>query len=197
MMTIACRPFRILSPLAVLLGVAATSPAAHAQERFIRVEPSDVARYPVEVEVHAAFGADNVYGTTGFGGGLRVSVPLVAGWLGRDVADNLAITFGGDVLNYGNCYYQGLCGANYLMLPVAAQWNIFFGRRLSIFGEAGAYVYKGFFDGCGPGENACGAPSDFGVLPTFALGLRVRVAPQVALLARLGYPTTTLGVSFL
>jgi hypothetical protein len=35
------------------------------------------------------------------------------------------------------------------------------------------------------------------VLPSFALGLRVRVAPQVAIVGRLGYPTSTLGVSFL
>jgi hypothetical protein len=83
------------------------------------------------------------------------------------------------------------------MLPVAAQWNVFFARRVSVFGEGGLFLYRGFYDGCGPGNGVCDTPSDFGVLPTFALGVRVRLAPNVALLARLGYPTSTVGVSFL
>jgi hypothetical protein len=171
--------------------------SASAQERYVRVSADSTARYPVEIEAHAAFGTENVYGNTGFGAGLRVSIPLVAGWLGGNVSDNLAISFGGDILNYQNCYYADRCGANYLMLPVAAQWNVFFGRRFSLFGEAGGFLYRGFFDGCNAGDAGCNAPDNFGILPTFALGARVRLAPNVALLARLGYPTSTLGVSFL
>ncbi len=187
---------RLVSPLAVL-SLALVSQTADAQVRYVRASPPDDARYPVEVEVHVAFGADNVYGNTGFGAGVRASVPLVAGWLGRNVSDNLAISFGGDVINYDNCYYSGRCGADYLMLPLAAQWNVFFGEHVSVFGEGGLFVYKGFFTGCGDGLSGCGAPSDLGVLPTLALGLRVRVARYVALVLRLGYPTSTLGVSFL
>jgi hypothetical protein len=181
-----------------LLAVTITEHSAEAQERVVRVERVDTAAlYPVEVEVHAAFGAENVYGNTGVGAGVRISVPLIAGWLGRDVADNLAISFGGDIINYGNCYYADHCGANYLMLPVAAQWNVFFGRRFSAFGELGGFVYRGFFDGCAAGVNGCSAPSDFGILPTVALGARVRVTRNVAFVARLAYPASTLGVSFL
>jgi hypothetical protein len=188
--------------LALLLGVAPLSAAlliptaASAQQRYYRVDNLEAARYPVEVDIHGSLGADNVYGNLGEGAGVRVSIPLVAGWLGRGVSDNLAISFGGELLNYQNCYFDGRCGANYLMVPVAAQWNIFFGRRVSLFGEGGVFLYKGFFDGCGPGVD-CAAPSDFGVLPTFALGLRVRLSPYVALVGRLGYPVSTLGISFL
>jgi hypothetical protein len=183
----------------VVAAASLASSSADAQERFERVVPSEdfVARYPIEIEGHFSFGAGDVYGNTGFGGGVRLSIPLVAGWLGRDVADNLAISFGGDILNYDNCYYSNLCGANYLMFPVAAQWNVFFGRHVSVFGEGGAYLYKGFFDGCGPGNAGCGAPSDFGILPTFAVGFRYRIVRNVALLARVGYPMSTLGVSWL
>jgi hypothetical protein len=183
------------------LGVAVAPNAAQAEERIERVEvvggPLDVARYPIEIEAHAAFGAYNVYGNSGVGGGLRLLIPVVAGRLGRGASDNLAIGFGGDVLNDGNCYAHGLCDANYLMFPVAAQWNVFLGPRVSVFGEGGIYPYKGFFDGCNTSPAGCGAPPDFGVLPTFAAGLRVRMARNVALLARAGYPTSTLGVSWL
>jgi hypothetical protein len=170
---------------------------ASAQDRLVRVDTPDTARYPLEVDVHGSFGADNVYGDTGLGAGLRISLPLVAGWLGRNVSDNLAISFGADVLNYQNCYYANQCGATYLVLPVAAQWNVFFARRVSVFGEGGVFLYRGFYEGCGPGSGDCNTPANFGVLPTLALGVRVRIARDVALLARLGYPTSTIGVSFL
>ena len=39
--------------------------------------------YPIEIEPHVVFGAENVYGATGFGAGLRVSIPVVFGLLKR------------------------------------------------------------------------------------------------------------------
>ncbi len=153
--------------------------------------------YPIEIEPHFAFGAENVYGATGLGAGLRVSIPLIFGHLGQ-VPDNLAIGFGGDILHYDNCYYGNDCGANYLMLPAVAQWNVFVARRVSLFAEGGLFVYKGFFNGCGPGDGpGCSPPSDFGVLPTVAVGARIHIGDNVSFVARLGYPTITLGVSFL
>jgi hypothetical protein len=153
--------------------------------------------YPIEIEPHFAFGAENVYGANGLGAGLRLSIPLIFGHLGH-VPDNLAIGFGADFLHYDNCYYGNDCGANYLMLPVVAQWNVFVARRFSLFAEGGLFVYKGFFNGCGPGDGpGCSPPSDFGVLPTVAIGARIHVGDNVSFVARLGYPTITLGVSFL
>jgi hypothetical protein len=153
--------------------------------------------YPIEIEPHFAFGAGDVYGATGLGAGLRLSIPVISGHLGQ-VPDNLAIGFGADFLHYDNCYYGNDCGANYLMLPAVAQWNIFVARRVSVFGEGGIFVYKGFFNGCGPGDGpGCSPPSDFGVLPTVAIGARIHVGDNVSFVARLGYPTITLGVSFL
>jgi len=153
--------------------------------------------YPIEIEPHFSFGAENVYGSTGFGAGLRVSIPVVNGYLGR-MPQNLAISFGGDFLNYQNCYYGNDCGANYLMLPVAAQWNVFVARRVSLFGEADAFVYKGFFNGCAPDDGpGCSPPSDFGVLPTLAVGARFHIGDNASFTARIGYPTMTLGVSFM
>ncbi len=171
----------------------ATPASAEEAPPWRRVE----AAYPLEVDVHFTFGAGDVYGAAGVGAGARVSIPLVAGMLGRRLSDNLAISFGGDILHYDNCYYSARCGANYIMFPVAAQYNLFLGRRVSLFGEGGAFVYKGFFDTCPDGSNGCSAPADFGVLPTLAVGARIHLGPYVALTARVGYPTMTLGVSFL
>jgi len=181
------------------LAIAALLAAAPASAQGEAPASRDDARlYPIEIEPHFAFGAENIYGATGFGAGLRLSIPVISGYLGRGVPDNLAISFGGDVLHYDNCYYTSNCGANYLMLPIAAQWNIFVARRVSLFGEAGAFIYKGFFDGCGPGDGpGCSPPSDFGVLPTLAIGARFHIGDNASFTARIGYPTMTLGVSFL
>ena len=157
----------------------------------------DPSAYPLEVEPHFAFGAGGIYTASGVGAGLRVSIPIVSDLL-HAVPDNLAITFGGDMLHYGNCYYDNYCGANYLLLPVAAQWNVFVARRVSLFAEAGVFVFKGFFNKCGSGDGpGCAAPSDFGLGPLLGVGVRVHLGDNVSFTARLEYPTMTVGVSFL
>jgi hypothetical protein len=149
--------------------------------------------YPIEIEPHFTFGAEDVYGATGFGGGIRVGIPLAFGHLGR-IPQNIALSLGGDLVHYDDCYVGGNCDANYLMLPVAAQWNIGFARQFSLLLEGGIYVYKGWYDSCGAN---CSGPSDLGVLPTFAVGGRIHLHRNVALLFRIGYPMSTVGISFL
>jgi hypothetical protein len=197
------KPQSIVNWLVASTAVAMLAiPSVTRADTYVRVEGPPPARenaalYPLEIEPHFSFGAENVYGATGFGAGLRAGIPLVAGWLGS-VPDNLAISFGADLLHYDNCYYATNCGANYLLAPVAAQWNIFVARPVSLLLEGGAFLYKGWFDGCGPGDGpGCSAPSSFGLLPTVALGGRIHVGRYTAFTVRLGYPTSTLGVSFL
>ena len=108
----AIHDFLIVSVVAA--GLTASTVAS--ADDYARVEGpaprrDNPATYPLELEPHFAFGAENVYGASGFGAGLRVGVPLFAGWLGS-VPDNLAISFGGDILHYDNCYYANDCGAN-------------------------------------------------------------------------------------
>ncbi len=192
------RRFLAVGVMAVLFGCLRSVPAGAAEQVYYveRVDREAAAAYPLEVEPHFTFGAENVYGATGFGGGVRLSIPVVVGSLGR-FPDNLALSFGGDVVHYENCFYPDRCGANYLMLPVAAQWNLFPARRLSIFAEGGVFLYKGYFDTCGPGDPGCSAPPDFGVLPTIAIGGRIHLGENASFTARIGYPTITLGLSFL
>jgi hypothetical protein len=176
------------------MGSVASSTSAFAQET---PEPRDARRasYALEIEPHLAFGPANVYGNTGFGGGVRLGVPLAVGHIDR-FPQNIALGFGGDMIHYENCYFGDRCGANYLMFPVDAQWNVYVARSVSLFGEAGVFVYKGFLDGCRAGDIGCSAPSDFGLLPTLALGVRAHLNDATAFVARVGYPTITLGFSF-
>jgi hypothetical protein len=83
------------------------------------------------------------------------------------------------------------------MVPATAQWNIGVARPLSIFLEGGAFFYRGWLDPCAPGDVGCAAPPDLGVLPTVAVGGRVHMGRDAALTLRVGYPTTTFGVSFM
>lgn len=185
---------RVASAIGALVALGTAAPA-FAQDASRADYRGEFASYPIEIEPHFTFGPDNVYGASGFGAGLRLSIPVIGGYLGN-VPDNLAVSFGGDVLHYDNCYSDA-CGATYVLLPIAAQWNIFVVRRVSLFVEGGLYFYKGFADGCGPGDGPCSSPSGFGILPTIALGARIHFSPNAALTARLGYPTTTIGFSFL
>ena len=170
---------------------------ARADEEYrVVVRERELNAYPLEIEPHFSFGPENVYGADGFGGGLRLSIPVVPGFLTR-VHDNLALSVGGDLIHYDKCYYGAYCSANYLMVPAAAQWNVFLGRHFSLFAEGGAFFYRGWFDECAPGDLGCSAPSDLGVLPTLAIGGRIHLGPHTAFTARLGYPTTTLGLSFM
>jgi hypothetical protein len=183
--------------IAVLMPSAiASADVALTMERS--APPTDEASvYPLEIEPHLTFGPGNVYGAPGFGAGLRLGIPVAFGHL-DSVPQNLAISFGADVLHYDDCFFASDCGANYLVIPVAAQWNVFVARHVSVFGEGGVYLYDGWFAGCGPGDGpGCSPPSRLGLLPTFALGGRFHLGRSAALTLRLGYPTTTLGVSFL
>ena len=188
--------FAVPCAAAVLLAVASPAAAQERVEREGRFERDDGfqrIRYPVEIEPHFTFGAENVYGASGVGGGLRVSIPFLASHIGR-FPENLAVTFGGDIVHYDDCWSGGYCAGNYLMLPVAAQWNILFTRNFSMLFELGAYVYKGWYESCGPG---CNGPSEGGILPVAAVGGRIHLHDNVALVIRAGYPTSTVGVSFL
>jgi hypothetical protein len=179
-----------------LVAMLATPALARADGEVTMEGLHEPTAYPFEIEPHLTFGADNVYGARGFGAGLRVGIPVAVGHLGR-LPQNLAVSFGGDILQYDSCYYGNYCSATYLAVPVALQWNVAVARPVSLFLEGGAFVYKGWFNHCGAGDVNCDAPPDFGVLPTVAIGGRVHLGENVALTLRVGYPTTTLGVSFL
>src|SRR5271154_1601061 len=82
-----------------LAALSSSAPAnAQGEERVVEVV-DDPSVYPIEVEPHFTFGPDNVYGNAGVGAGLRLSIPVVSSLLVR-VPDNLAISFGADLIHY-------------------------------------------------------------------------------------------------
>ncbi len=161
--------------------------------------PGDHPDYGVEIEPHGLLGWWGGPGYTGdgFGIGARFSIPVVKNGFIKTINNSVAITFGGDVLFYSGCwYYNGNCSATYLDFPVAMQWNFFVAQHWSVFGEAGLYLYHGFFNDC-PFQNGCpGTPTETGIYPAFFAGARYHFNDKVSLTMRLGFPTASIGVSF-
>jgi hypothetical protein len=160
--------------------------------------------YHLEIEPHLSVGASDLHANSeygvGYGGGVRIGIPFVHGYIDRS-PQNLALTLGGDFLHYDSCQFGMQCVhpyvANYVVAPAALQWNVGVARSISLFLEVGAFLYKGWVSQCAPGDTSCVVPPDFGVLPTAAIGGRLHITNDVAATLRLGYPATTLGVSFM
>jgi len=73
---------------------------------------------------------------------------------------------------------------DYFFIPVVMQWNFWFTRRFSAFGEPGVDLY--FLGHHG-----------FNVSPAVYLGGRIKLTETLTLTGRIGYPTLALGVSFM
>lgn len=200
-----------LFALAALSTVALTGASAEAQS--IIKSPGDHPKYKVEMEPHVDFGWANRYGSNnGFGVGARFGIPIVDNGFIPSINNSIAISFGIDWLRYSGCYYgNGYfgnnndigCGASYFLFPIAMQWNFWLTPHWSVFGEPGLYIYHGVFDDyCAndarfKNNNLCGYPTRTGIDFAAYVGGRYHFNDTVALTMRLGYPTLSLGVSFL
>jgi hypothetical protein len=195
----------VLGLTCVLSSVLAWSDA---RAQSIIKDPGDHPSYKVELEPHAVLGWGDLYhGGSGFGVGARASIPIVDNGFVRTINNSVAITFGVDWVHYSDCYYydnRGVqrygygCGADYFAFPVAMQWNFWLTPHWSVFGEPGLFVYHGVFDKyCDPALRGCSYPKDTGVYPAIFVGGRFHFNDTIALTMRLGYPTSSVGVSFL
>jgi hypothetical protein len=202
--------------LACAAGLALTSLSRAAHAQSILRHPGEHPNYAVELEPHFAFGAFDPPGDTsgtGIGAGLRLTIPVVKNGFISTINNSVGISFGFDWLSYsGNDVSFGYCGrwipgpastrictqvaapnsggtAQYVLFPVAMQWNFWLHERFSVFGEPGLVVYyrkaKYEMDG------------GLGLAPLFDVGGRWHFSKIAALTVRLGYPTFSLGVSFL
>jgi hypothetical protein len=192
---------------------------AHAQ-MTIR-QPGRHPTYDVDLEPHVALSLldpPGPWANGGWGGGFYATVPLTDNGFVKTINNSVGLRFGADILwhsnpaIYGDPWYSGYCrqwrpapngtrvcvdtGAydeggptTYLLFPVAMQWNFWLSDRWSVFGEPGLAIYTHPW---GPhwGDR-------FGVLPNFQAGGRVMLGERTALTMRLGYPTLSLGLSFL
>jgi len=167
--------------------------------------------YDFELEPHLVFGTDppGPGVGSGVGVGVRGSVVVAPDGFIRNLNDSVAVGFGLDFGHYTRSWaFQGyrdqclhfetgpngtsVCTEvtsngytyNYVYMPVVMQWNFWLTRRWSVFGEPGLNVYY-------LGNHG------FDVSPAIYVGGRLKIADSITLTARLGYPTFSLGVSFM
>jgi hypothetical protein len=142
------------------LAAGATLLAAPSASAEMTIKDPNPPQYKLELEpkFNITPGGFYNYGGTGFGPGVRVSIPLMSPGFIKTINDSIAISFGLDLIRYeGYTYYQG-CGrggtcVNYnaggfwsMYLPVAMQWNFWLTDRWSVFAEPGFAFRHAFFD---------------------------------------------------
>jgi hypothetical protein len=189
-----------IAALGALAGalVVATPFAPFARADDTIKTPGDHPTYPVEIEPHVLFGWDSLFPGDSYGLGARLSIPIVDRGFVPKINDTVAISFGADLLHFDGCFVTHYsCSANFLLFPVAMQWNFYVAKQWSVFGEPGLFIYHGFFDGCPPGVVCVNSPNETGIQPAIYLGGRYHFNESVALTMRLGFPTVSVGISFL
>ncbi len=184
---------------AAVLAVLTTFPSMSRADETIKI-PGDHPDYHIDIEPHGVLGwtywDSGYYGFFGFGGGVRISMPLCKNCFIPKINNNVAISFGADFIVYP------LGGANftpaYLVLPVAMQWNFFVHKKWSVGPEVGFSPVVGIFydyGNCGGGNPPC---HNWGFYPTLSAVGRYHFNDKVALTMRVGTPPEffNIGVSF-
>jgi hypothetical protein len=186
--------YAVLGALACALG---TAPSVARADDTIKT-PGDHPSYAVEIEPHLLFGWDSLFPGDSYGLGVRLSIPIVDRGFVPTINDTVAITFGADLLHFGGCFVANYsCSANFLLFPVAMQWNFYVAKQWSVFGEPGLFLYHGFFDDCPQGVTCFNVPTETGIQPAVYVGGRYHFNDTMTLTMRLGFPTVSVGVSFL
>jgi hypothetical protein len=193
------------APLLALLSVCAISFTTRARaDTLIIKNAGDHPRYSFEAEPHLLLGLIDPPGPadgTGLGLGFRGTFVLVEDGFVSTINNSVGIGFGADWVRYGGgrqvCVTDAgpsrvtVCtnsaSVSEVWLPVVMQWNFFLSRQWSVFGEPGlALRYQSV-----PGAH------NLSVDPQFYAGGRFHFSDQTTLTLRLGYPTFSVGVSFL
>jgi len=192
--------------LGCFVGVTVGARMASAQSTI--KHPGDRTAYNFEAEPHLNLGLldpPGFGGGTGWGVGFRGTVEILHNGFIPKLNNSVGIGFGLDYLRYdgwqgprGQCenFTTGPAGVpictrvsgrnhvNYFFLPLVMQWNFWLHRKWSVFGEPGVALY--FDDG----------HLDFAPFVLYAGG-RYHFTDRVTLTMRIGYPSFSLGVSFL
>jgi len=175
-----------------VLGVAAVAmlfapSIARAEESIIK-QPDQHPSYIAELDVHGLFAywcgplLLGRYGTVGFGPGFRASFNILKDGFIPKLNDSVAIGVGADLV-------FGIDNTVRFVVPVVLQWNFWLTQHWSVFGEPGVALE---FPMSTPG----GAEPIY-VAPALFVGGRYNFNDHITLTARLGYPMSTIGVSFL
>lgn len=190
--------------LGLLVASALTWSTDAAADTLIIKRPGYHPRYSFEAEPHLLIGLMDPPGPAngnGIGVGFRGTIPLVHNGFVPSINNSVGIGFGIDFVHYGygsgrcrrfnsfgDCEYSDANNLNAIWLPVVMQWNFFLSKNWSVFGEPGlAFRYE-----------SNGDASRLRVEPIHLyVGGRFHFSETVTLTMRLGYPTFSVGVSFL
>jgi hypothetical protein len=195
---------RLLLLATLSLGAAAWTRNAAADTLIIN-RPGYHQRYNFEAEPHLLLGFIDPPGAahgTGLGVGFRGTVQVLENGFVPKINNSIGIGFGLDVVHYGyggaycadptpaGCRrYDDARAVDSWWLPVVMQWNFWLSRNWSVFGEPGmALRYE---------TNVGGLHQLRPEFLQFYLGGRYHFADTVTLTMRVGYPTFSVGVSFL
>jgi hypothetical protein len=205
----------VLVASAIVLACLTRTREARAQIK----EPGRHPRYAVELEPHfLAQWSGPFWGDAGIGAGVRASIPIVDNGPVTSINDSLAIGFGFDWAHFGNaCWDWGPwrppgparprpadwqryeCTGNSFWFPVVAQWNFFFTKVVSVFGELGLGIEYATWSADYPCAGGICRPSghDLFVDPLFFVGPRFILSDDFAITLRIGWPYVSVGASFL
>lgn len=195
---------------AFVVSVALTSPAGAVS---VIKRPGLHPDYSVELEPHLLLQWSQApWGEEGFGPGLRVSIPFLDNGPIQKINNNMAIGFGMDWAIFDDVCgwywrdwyrrdvprsYLGYdCSAHALSFPVVLQWNFFLTDVISVFGEPGLTIQHFWWDTDYCDDYWCHG-DDTDIDMAFWGGARFQVADTVGIVARLGTPYISVGVSFL
>jgi len=167
---------------------------ARAEELIIK-QPEQHPDYVAEIEPHGIF----IFGVTvgrlypgqtatiGFGPGVRANFRLLKNGFIPSLNNSIAVGIGAELSfdTYGNVR---------LITPVVMQWNFWVTKHWSVMGEPGVAIE---FPMSTPGVGVAYASNEpIYLSPFFAVGARYSFNEHIALTMRLGYPVTSVGISF-
>jgi hypothetical protein len=182
---------RVRVHLAVLAAVLLGSSVASAGEPSILNQPDQHPDYFGELEVHGlvAYSAGPLalgrYDILGFGPGVHGNFRIVKNGFIPSLNDSVAIGIGAELVFDA----IGALGVDVrLVTPVVLQWSFWVTAHWSVFGEPGFAIEF-------PMSTPQGGEPIY-VTPVLSVGGRYSFNDKVAIVARVGYPFSTIGVSF-
>ncbi len=158
-----------------LLTVTAAASGAHADESIIK-NPGDHPNYRFEAEPHGLIGYGGPFlgNSADLGAGFRGTVIVLDNGFVKNINNSVGVGFGGDIFFRRGTFF----------IPVVMQWNFWLSTHWSVFGE--------------PGVGFAANAGNRNVLHFAGYGGgRYHFNDRISLTMRLGYPSLSVGVSFL
>jgi hypothetical protein len=184
----------------VAVGALIVAPVAHADDANANGPPRSSwhPQYAAALEAHASIFALDAFGV-GFGGGVRAEVPVFENAPFSRADDTIGVAIGLEYARY-NSYKptQGsdvTIGTDAIYVPISIPFEFWLGRVVVSAEPILLYRFASYAGDCQGISGGCTSKSL--VMPSGAIGLKVRVAEHVAIAFRASWPTVSLGATWL